>query len=232
MLKIIKGNIFNTKCKVLVNTVNCVGIMGKGMAFECKQRYPDMYKQYKISCDNGLIKPGHLQLWKKSEPWILNFPTKKDWKHPSKIEYLKLGLKKFNETYSQKYITSVAFPILGASLGGLEKNEVLDLMKEFLDPLAESIDIEIYEFDKTAKDELFENFYQKVKDFNSEEYTKYLEVNKIAAENLYKAIKDRKVKSMLGLQEVPQIGMKAIEKIHRFIKNPNKIPFEIPLDFS
>ena len=219
MLKIIKGNIFNTKYKVLVNTVNCVGVMGKGMAFECKQRYPDMYKYYKISCDNGLIRPGQLQLWKQSKPWILNFPTKKDWKHPSKIEYLRSGLQKFKDTYSEKEITSVAFPMLGASLGGLQQSEVLNVMKEYLEPLAQVINIEIYEYDKTAKDDLFELFCQKTKDFNNEDYRKYLKVNKIAATNLQKSIKDRKIKSMLGLQEIPQVGMKAIENIHTFLKN-------------
>ena len=66
MLEIIKGNIFNTSAQVLVNTVNCVGIMGKGIALECKLRFPDMYKSYQKFCDQKKIQPGVLQVWKDS----------------------------------------------------------------------------------------------------------------------------------------------------------------------
>ena len=88
MLKKIKGNIFNTRCQTLVNTVNCIGVMGKGIALECKLRFPDMFKKYKEFCEKELMKPGSLQLCNNSKPWILNFPTKVHWKDPSKIEYL------------------------------------------------------------------------------------------------------------------------------------------------
>lgn len=119
MVTQIKGNLFNSSCKVIVNTVNCEGVMGKGIALEMKLRFPEMYLKYKEVCDQGLFKPGTLQLWKNSKPWILNFPTKVSWKHPSEWEYLKLGLEKFSAIYKEKEITSVAFPLLGASNGGL-----------------------------------------------------------------------------------------------------------------
>jgi len=70
MFRKIKGNIFNTSAQVLVNTVNCVGIMGKGIALECKLRFPDMYKSYQKFCDQKKIQPGVLQVWKDSQPWI------------------------------------------------------------------------------------------------------------------------------------------------------------------
>ena len=102
MIKKIKGNIFNTKCQTLVNTVNCVGVMGKGMALECKLRFPEMFVKYKDYCDKKLFKPGYLQLYKDSNPWILNFPTKLHWKDNSKIEFLEEGLKKFQDEYLKK----------------------------------------------------------------------------------------------------------------------------------
>ena len=102
MIKKIKGNIFNTSCQTLVNTVNCIGVMGKGIALECKLRFPPMFEKYKEYCEKKLIKPGSLQLWKESRPWILNFPTKLHWKDPSKIEYLEKGLEKFQKEYSNK----------------------------------------------------------------------------------------------------------------------------------
>ena len=93
-IKFRKGNIFNSKCQTVVNTVNCVGVMGKGIAQVYKLRYPSMFEEYKEHCSNKLIKPGILWLYKKQEnaPWILNFPTKFHWKYPSKIEWIEDGL--------------------------------------------------------------------------------------------------------------------------------------------
>ena len=142
MFKKIKGNIFNSSAQVLVNTVNCVGVMGRGIALECKLRFPEMYKNYKKFCDQKKIQPGILQIWKDSSPWILNFPTKSDWRDPSKFEYLEKGLDKFVKTYSEKGITSIAFPLLGASLGGLPEEKVFELMKNKLSDL-KNIDIEV-----------------------------------------------------------------------------------------
>ena len=83
----IHGNIFDSKMQTLVNTVNCVGFMGGGIALEYKRRYPNMFKEYKEHCLNGTLKMGELHMWKKEEPWILNFPTKIHFKDPSKKEF-------------------------------------------------------------------------------------------------------------------------------------------------
>lgn len=230
MIKKIKGNIFNTSCQVLVNTVNCIGVMGKGMALECKLRFPEMFIQYKDSCDKKLFKPGYLQLYKNSQPWILNFPTKIHWKDPSKIEYLEKGLKKFQDEYLNKNISSIAFPLLGASLGGLSEEIVYETMTKYLEPL-NNIDIEIYEYDYMASDNLFDIFYNNVSDFTVEDYKLLLKLNKTAAENLKNAIDGKSVKSMLGIQDVPQIGTKAIESIHNFIRNKKNINIQKKLDF-
>lgn len=144
MLKIIEHtNIFNSECQVLVNTINCVGVMGKGLAKEMADRYPQMLYKYKELCNIGIIKPGILWLWKASDKWILNFPTKVNWINPSKYEYIELGLEKFVKTYHIKNIKSIAFPMLGCSNGGLNKQKVLDIMKRYLEPL-DDIYIEIY----------------------------------------------------------------------------------------
>ncbi len=229
MIKKIKGNIFNTSCQVLVNTVNCVGVMGKGIALECKLRFPDMFEKYKEFCEKKLIKPGSLQLWSNSKPWVLNFPTKAHWKDPSKIEYLEKGLDKFKSEYSKKNITSIAFPLLGASLGGLSEELVYKTMIKYLEPL-KNIDIEIYEYDANAGDDLFDLFHQKVWRFSVEDYKKNLKINKIAAENLKRAIDEKNVKSMLGIQDLSQVGLKAIESIHEFIRSKENIMIQSQLD--
>jgi len=230
MIKKIKGNIFNTKCQTLVNTVNCIGVMGKGMALECKLRFPEMFIKYKDCCDKKLFKPGYLQLYKNSKPWILNFPTKIHWKDPSKIEYLEEGLKKFQDEYLSKNISSIAFPLLGASLGGLSEELVYETMTKYLEPL-NNINIEIYEYDYMASDNLFDIFYNKVSEFTVDDYKLVLKLNKTAAENLKNAIDGKSVKSMLGIQDVPQIGTKAIESIHNFIRNKKNINTQKTLDF-
>ena len=229
MINKIKGNIFNTKCQTLVNTVNCIGVMGKGMALECKLRFPEMFIKYKDSCDKKLFKPGYLQIYKNSKPWILNFPTKIHWKDPSKIEYLEEGLKKFRDEYLNKNIKSIAFPLLGASLGGLSEELVYKTMTKYLEPL-NNINIEIYEYDYMASDNLFEIFYNKVSEFTVDEYKLVLKLNKTASENLKNAIDGKSVKSMLGIQDVPQIGTKAIESIHNFIRNDKEISIQKSLD--
>ena len=229
MIKKIKGNIFNTSCQTLVNTVNCVGVMGRGIALECKLRFPDMFKKYKKFCEKKLIKPGSLQLCNISKPWILNFPTKIHWKDPSKIEFLEKGLDKFKNEYSKKNITSIAFPLLGASLGGLSEELVYKTMIKYLEPL-KNIDIEIYEYDANAGDHLFDLLHQKVWRFSVDDYKKNLKINKIAAENLKRAIDEKNVKSMLGIQDLSQVGLKAIESIHEFIRSKENIMIQSQLD--
>jgi O-acetyl-ADP-ribose deacetylase (regulator of RNase III) len=138
-----KGDLFNSECQTLVNTVNCVGIMGKGIALAFKNKYPKMFLSYKSICNKGLLKPGTLQLYTKYDKFILNFPTKLDWKNPSKIEYIEEGLKKFVETYKDKNITSIAFPLLGCNNGGLTwEKQVKPLMERYLNDI--DIKVEIY----------------------------------------------------------------------------------------
>lgn len=229
MFKKIKGNIFNTSAQVIVNTVNCVGVMGRGIALECKLRYPEMFKSYQNFCNLKKIQPGILQIWKESHPWILNFPTKLHWKDPSKFEYLEKGLEKFVNSYSEKGITSIAFPLLGSSLGGLPEDKVFNLMREKLEPL-KNIDIEVYEYDPNAKDNLFTKFYQKVYRFSLDDYKKNLHLNTIPAANLKNAVDNNLINSMLGIQDVPKIGLKSLENIHNFLNEDKKILIQSELD--
>lgn len=137
-------NIFDSQCQTIVNTVNCVGVMGKGLALEMKKRYPDMFEKYKDFCNKGLIDIGKLWLYKHSdEKWILNFPTKKDWRNPSEYEYIEDGMIKFVETYKERGIKTVAFPMLGCSNGGLDKNIVIQIMTKHLVKCTDLI-VEIY----------------------------------------------------------------------------------------
>lgn len=137
MIVYLEGDLFSSPAQTLVNTVNTVGVMGKGIALEFKKRYPAMYKQYKKYCDDGSLTIGKLMLWR-DEPdhWLLMFPTKTTWRKPSDLSYIESGLKKFVDTYTEKGITSAAFPRLGCGNGGLDWKDVKPLMEKYLEPLS------------------------------------------------------------------------------------------------
>ena len=152
--KEISGNIFNTKAMAVVNTVNCVGAMGKGIALDFKLRFPEMFKEYQRICFQHLLKPGQILPYKKSNPIILNFAIKDDWKDPSKVEWIEETLQKFVDNYKKLGISSIAFPWMGAMNGGLPIEIIKDLTRKYLSKL-EDIDIEVYEFDPNIPCELY-----------------------------------------------------------------------------
>ena len=150
MLMYVQQDIFKSPAQVIVNTVNTVGVMGKGIAKRYKEIYPDMYKQYQKFCEQHLLDIGKLWIYKSDTKWILNFPTKKHWRNPSKIEYIEQGLKKFVETYEEKGVISISFPQLGCGNGGLDwENEVRPLMEKYLKDLPIDVFVHIYS-DRTA----------------------------------------------------------------------------------
>lgn len=136
------GDIFTSNAQVIVNPVNCKGYMGRGLALAFKQRYPEMFTVYRQECDTGQLRIGHPTLYRESTPWILNFPTKDDWRKASKLEYIEAGLRYFVDNYTQAGITSIAFPKLGTLNGKLPWDEVGPLMAKYLDML--DIDVYIY----------------------------------------------------------------------------------------
>ena len=92
--KEVRGNIFNTKAMAVVNTVNCVGAMGKGIALDFKLRYPEMFKEYQQICFRHLLHPGQILPYTKSKPIILNFAIKDEWKDPSRVEWIEETLQR------------------------------------------------------------------------------------------------------------------------------------------
>ena len=142
MLKYVEGELFSSPAQVLVNTVNTVGVMGKGIALEFKKRYPEMFLQYKEQCDKHKLVIGKLMLWYEPDHWLLQFPTKEHWRNPSKLEYIEKGLMAFVRKYADYNISSIAFPKLGCGNGELDWNEVKPLMEKYLKDLP--IDVFIY----------------------------------------------------------------------------------------
>lgn len=135
MLAYVRGNLFESPAQTLVNTVNTVGVMGKGIALDFKRFYPDMFREYQRLCEEGRLRIGTLQLYHTPHKLILNFPTKTEWRKPSRLSYIEAGLRTFVAMYEQAGIRSVAFPPLGCGNGELSYDDVQPLMEHYLKPL-------------------------------------------------------------------------------------------------
>jgi O-acetyl-ADP-ribose deacetylase (regulator of RNase III)/uncharacterized protein YwgA len=121
VIRVLIGDLFASKAQTLVNTVNCVGIMGRGVALEFKEHFPDMYKDYARRCELGEVRLGEPYLYRRASiPWILNFPTKDHWKSVSKLADIVRGLDYLEQHYKQWGIASLAVPPLGCGQGQLE----------------------------------------------------------------------------------------------------------------
>ncbi len=228
MITLKKGNIFTTNCQTIVNTINCVGVMGAGIAFEFKLRNPDMFNKYKNHCMDNQINIGKLWIYKVLTPSmttsyqnILNFPTKHHWKFPSKEEYLEKGLQKFLETYQQKGITSIAFPMLGADKGGLTQEKSLSIMTHYLEQC--DIPVEIWHFDPSAKDDLYDQFKTIMSVLSDEEIKAESKLRIDAIQKLKQGLMKKNINSLSGLLREKGIGEKTIEKSLTLIKNANRI---------
>lgn len=146
MLTYVIDNIFLSPALVITNPVNTVGVMGKGLAYQFRQNYPEMDRQYRDLCERGAFTTGQLWLYKTPHKWILNFPTKAHWRDPSRLEYVESGLAKFVSTYAEKGMTSVSFPLLGAGLGGLDwESEVRPVVERYLAPLPINTYVHLYD---------------------------------------------------------------------------------------
>ena len=145
MITYVTISLFDSPAQTLVNTVNTVGAMGKGIAAAFKRLYPDMYTQYRRLCQEGKLTIGTLHIYRTANKIIVNFPTKEHWRRPSRVEYIETGLKKFVEHYGDYGISSVSFPQLGCGHGELDwETEVQPLVERYLRRLPIPVFVHIY----------------------------------------------------------------------------------------
>jgi O-acetyl-ADP-ribose deacetylase (regulator of RNase III) len=124
------GNLLQADVDALVNTVNAEGVMGKGIALQFKKAFPDNFRSYERDCKAGEVAPGRMHVVRRiaSPRFIINFPTKKHWRHPSKIEYVRDGLRDLVAKVRELGIRSIAIPPLGCGNGGLDWSDVSPLI--------------------------------------------------------------------------------------------------------
>ncbi len=128
MINYKSGDISKTDAEAIVNTVNCVGIMGRGVALRIKKAFPENFKAYKVACGRGEVRLGKMFVFEigmfTNPKYIVNFPTKKHWRNKSRMEDIESGLDTLIDTIRLHKINSIAIPALGCGNGGLNWNEV------------------------------------------------------------------------------------------------------------
>lgn len=156
MIEYTIGNLFESDAEALVNTVNTVGVMGKGVALQFKKNFHNNYKAYVEACKNGDVQIGRMFVVRDhsllGEKLIVNFPTKTDWRKPSEYEYVERGLDALVDTIRQYGIKSIAIPPLGAGNGGLHWDRVKKMIEEKL--VALDVRIIVYEPSQQIKEQL------------------------------------------------------------------------------
>ncbi len=145
MINFITGNLLESNAECLINTVNCEGYMGKGIAYQFKLKYPNNNRDYIKACKSGELKVGKLHYFKEDNKIIVNFPTKDRWRQKSKIEYIIDGMDSLVNLLPTLKVKSIAIPPLGCGNGGLEWNDVKSLIVTKLSEIKDKYDFYIYE---------------------------------------------------------------------------------------
>ena len=211
-----RGNLFSSHADAFVNTINCHGVMGKGIALEFRRRYPMMFDAYQIACQQNEISPGQIWKYKTKDRWLLNFAVKDHWRYPSKIAWIESSLKQFKEIYKNLDITSVAFPMMGAMNGGIPVEVIRTIMRKYLEPITD-LQIEIYDFDSKASDPLFILLEEIIV---SEKYPQFISLVKIPRNKqdlLHQYVLSKRIASMTQFVESRIVGDKTIDHIYRYL---------------
>jgi O-acetyl-ADP-ribose deacetylase (regulator of RNase III) len=138
MLRVVTGDLFESNVDALVNPVNTVGVMGKGLALEFKKRYPANFRAYAKACKRGELELGRVFAFETgtSPRYIVNFPTKRHWRESSQLADIEAGLTDLVRFMKEREVSSIAVPALGAGLGGLEWPSVRELIQAKLGALS------------------------------------------------------------------------------------------------
>lgn len=142
MVQMVSDDLFESNAHCLINAVNCVGVMGRGLALEFKRRYPNMFSDYVSKCRGGMVRLGVPYLFNEDSPWIINFPTKRHWRDSSRLVDIESGLKYLKANYLSWGLKSIAVPALGCGLGGLRWSIVEPILIKCFNDF--DIDVVIY----------------------------------------------------------------------------------------
>ena len=145
MIEYTKGNMFECNADCLINTVNCEGFMGKGIAYQFKMRFPENNKSYVKACKSGELVVGKMHSFTEEGITIINFPTKNKWRENSKIEYIENGMEALVELLPKLAVKKIAIPPLGCGNGGLDWTEVKKIVENKISDISDRYDFVIFE---------------------------------------------------------------------------------------
>ncbi|MDE6064904.1 MAG: macro domain-containing protein [Lachnospiraceae bacterium] len=145
MVEYVKGNMFECNADCLINTVNCEGYMGKGVAYQFKMKFPENNKAYMKACKSGELTVGKVHYYVEEGITIINFPTKNKWRENSKIEYIEKGMNAFVEVLPELGVRKIAIPPLGCGNGGLIWSEVKNIIENKIAGFSDQYDFVIFE---------------------------------------------------------------------------------------
>jgi len=215
---IIKTNstVFNVNADCIVNTINCDGFMGKGLALEFSLRYPKLNKIYQDQAKRKELHTGKVYFYEIDGQKMINFPTKYHFQFPSKYEWIEEGLVHFVSIYKELNINSIAFPLLGARNGELDPQQVIQIMEKHLSLL--DIDVYIcYSSELAGKEkEMVDSF----KSFNLLLLKDIIRLNKVQLESLNEG--KGKIKRFYEIMSLPKIGVETYKKIFNYFYNLNE----------
>lgn len=217
MIYYTKKSVFNMQTDAIVNTINCIGFMGKGIALEFSLRYPNLLAEYQQKCQNNEICIGKMFYYKENKKIIVNFPTKDDFKLPSQYDWIRKGLIDFKNTYKLYNIKSISLPPLGCGNGDLNFNKVKQIIEEELS--SEPIEIYVCLDSNPAEGKELEM----IEMFNTMQIEDFIDIFKLSQKQASLLVQyQNKIKRFYELQNIEGIGITTYKKLHDYFYN-NKI---------
>ena len=210
MIKFLNKTVFNSGCDGIVNTVNCIGVMGAGIALEFALRYPKMAIQYQDDCKEKKVKIGQILTYPEEDVLIINFPTKFHWKYPSQLNWIARGLDYLRDHYIEWRIKSIAVPPLGCSNGGLDFNDVKELIVDKL----KDIDLDVYICIDPGYPEGKE--LQMVEAFNQTDKQALCDQLVIKGKARLALIESKTIDRFFKIKELENVGITTYEKLFNY----------------
>ena len=213
MIKYVKGDILDSDAQALINTVNTIGVMGKGIALQFKKAFPNNYKAYQDACKKGNIAIGMLfvtqdQNLSSGNKIIINFPTKEDWRKPSEYIFIEKGLDNLAQIIDKYQIKSIAIPPLGAGNGGLEWERV----KKIIEKKLNDTDVDIFVYEPTTQ----------IKEYLKKERVKLTDARALLLFVLYDLVKNGEFVSEFSSEKICYFMQKfGAEKYFKLKYEPN-----------
>lgn len=227
----LSGNIFESKAEVIVVTVNCVGVMGAGIALDAKYRWPEIKNKYVNECAEGRFSIGDIFWGQTNKQHVALFPTKNHWKLPSKIDYLEFGLSTLRNDLVKKSFRSIAVPQLGCSNGGLDWKDVRPKIVRSLDNVPD-LKVELWSFHSNFIDVDFSRFRIIFLELEPKNAAKWLGCSKKSESLIRETLRNDKITNFTHIFNVEGIGSKTLERIYRAALSNKHPSIQTSIDYG